>query len=467
MPSGYCGRCFWVKTLSLTAEQKAARGALLLGRGWFETGRDERALPHLQQAMELWPEHPQAYRYVAYIQLRAEAFPAALAAMREASARHPGDALLQWEVQQLQALAREQSESGLRSNPLGKLRFRQRYERTHHRSGWRYAVNALYPLHNDKGVRFEDFLEDPFAWQHRHCGIRSGAQILQAILSQDHSAPLNAEETGILPIAEPWAGILHNPPNMPANFHPAETPQVILGKAVWRESLDACVGLFTLSEYCADWLREATGKPVAALVHPTEIPDTLFDFEAFLANDNKKIVQVGWWLRRLSAIYDLPVATDNALGFGKLRLVPEFIPQADQYLKNMIAGETRGRAAGAPVAQDNTAECHHLPNAQYDELLSRNIVFIQLYDASANNTVIECLARGTPVLVNPLPAVREYLGEDYPLYYDTLQQAADMALDVPRLAAAQQHLLDNPIRQRLGGDTFRQQVIASDVYGLL
>ncbi len=387
--------------------------------------------------------------------------------MRAASARNSGDPLLQWELQQLQALAREIPDHGLASHPEGRLRFRQRYDRTHHRSGWRYAVNALYPLHNDNGVRFEDFLEDPFAWQHRHCGIRSGADILQAILTQDHNAPLNTQETGILPIREPWAGILHNPPHMPAGFHPLETPQVIMGKAVWRESLESCVGLFALSEYCAQWLREATGKPVSALIHPTEIPDTLFDFDAFLDNGSKKIVQVGWWLRRLSAIYALPVAADNALGFGKLRLVPQFIPQADQYLKNMIASETSEQAAGTQAARDNTGECHHLQNTEYDLLLSRNIVFIQLYDASANNTVIECIARGTPVLVNPLPAVREYLGQDYPLYYDTLQQAADKVLDVQRLRAAHQHLLDNPRRQLLGGDAFRQQMVGSEVYGLL
>ena len=457
--------------MSLTAEHKAARGALLLGRGWFETGRDERAVPHLEKAVALWPEHPQAYRYLAYIQLRAEVFPAALALMREALARQPGDALLHWEVAQLQALARETPDVGLPSNPLGKLRFRQRYDRAHHRSGWRYAVNALYPLHHTNGVRFEDFIEDPFAWQHRHCGIRSGASILQALLSQDHTAPLNTEEMGILPIREPWAGVLHNPPRMPAGFHPQETPQAIMGKAVWRESLDSCVGLFTLSNDCADWLRAATGKPVSALVHPTEIPDTLFDVEAFLGNPEKKIVQVGWWLRRLSAIYALPLAADNALGYGKLRLVPEFIPYADQYLKNRLAMERQeqsvGAASGGDNTSDNTSECPHLVNADYDVLLSRNIVFIQLYDASANNTVIECLARGTPVLVNPLPAVREYLGDDYPLYYDSLQQAADKALDLGRLRAAHQHLLDNPVRQFLGGDSFRQQMIDSEVYGLL
>jgi tetratricopeptide (TPR) repeat protein len=453
--------------MSFTAEQKAARGALLLGRGWFEQGRDERALPHLQKAASLWPDNAQAYRYLAYIQIRAQAYPDALALLLQASARNPGDALLQWEVEQCQALAGELPGPALPSNADGKLRFRQRYEREHHRSGWRYAVQSLYPLHNDNGVRFEDFLEDPFAWQHRHGGIRSGAQILQAILSQDHDAPINAQEKGILPIAEPWIGVLHNPPNMPSGFHPQETPQVILAKDVWRDSMQHCLGLFTLSQYSARWLREATGKPVSALLHPTEIPGTLFDFAAFLDNPDKQVVQVGWWLRRLSAIYELPLPPGNALGYSKLRLVPQFIPHADQYLKNIIALDTRVRpvAAGAPC--DNTRECQHLGAAQYDELLSRNIVFIQLYDASANNTVIECIARGTPVLVNPLPAVIEYLGEDYPLYYDSLDEAARKALDVQRLRAAHQHLLENPVRKRLGGDAFRQQVRDSEVYGLL
>ncbi len=61
--------------MSLTAEQKEARGALLLGRGWFEKGRDDRALPHLQKAIALWPEHPQAYRYLAYIQTQGRGIP--------------------------------------------------------------------------------------------------------------------------------------------------------------------------------------------------------------------------------------------------------------------------------------------------------------------------------------------------------------------------------------------------------
>jgi hypothetical protein len=39
-------------------------------------------------------------------------------------------------------------------------------------------------------------------------------------------------------------------------------------------------------------------------------------------------------------------------------------------------------------------------------------------DASAINTLIECIVRNTPILINKIPSVVELLGNDYPLYYE-------------------------------------------------
>jgi polysaccharide pyruvyl transferase WcaK-like protein len=58
-----------------------------------------------------------------------------------------------------------------------------------------------------------------------------------------------------------------------------------------------------------------------------------------------------------------------------------------------------------------------ISNEEYDEILTKNVVFLNLIDASAVNTVIECVIRNTPIIINKLPAVVEVLGEDYPLYY--------------------------------------------------
>lgn len=57
-----------------------------------------------------------------------------------------------------------------------------------------------------------------------------------------------------------------------------------------------------------------------------------------------------------------------------------------------------------------------LENDDYDKLLTENIIYINVVDASAVNTVIECMARCTPIIVNKCPPVVELLGEDYPLY---------------------------------------------------
>ena len=63
---------------------------------------------------------------------------------------------------------------------------------------------------------------------------------------------------------------------------------------------------------------------------------------------------------------------------------------------------------------------------EYDKLLENNIVFIDLYNSSANNTILECIIRNTPIIVNKLEAVVEYLGEDYPMYFNDLSEIPEL-----------------------------------------
>lgn len=69
-----------------------------------------------------------------------------------------------------------------------------------------------------------------------------------------------------------------------------------------------------------------------------------------------------------------------------------------------------------------------LNNMEYDILLSQAVVFLHLSDASAVNTIIECVMRNTPIIINKLPAVVEYLGDGYPLYYDNFTQIEKFTL---------------------------------------
>jgi len=81
-----------------------------------------------------------------------------------------------------------------------------------------------------------------------------------------------------------------------------------------------------------------------------------------------------------------------------------------------------------------------LGNDDYDGLLSENIVFLNLIDASAVNTVIECIVRCTPLLVNRLAAVEEMLGPDYPFYYETLTEASLKMNDVTLICKTNKYL---------------------------
>lgn len=72
---------------------------------------------------------------------------------------------------------------------------------------------------------------------------------------------------------------------------------------------------------------------------------------------------------------------------------------------------------------------NHIDNKSYDNLLKSNIVFLNLVDASACNTLIECIARNTPIVINKIPSVVELLGEKYPLYYQNLNEIKSLIND--------------------------------------
>lgn len=313
-----------------------------------------------------------------------------------------------------------------------------------HRCGWNYAIHALQPLHDPSGLLFDGFLESTFFWQ-----------------------PQAAKHNKI-PYRQPWVGFLHYPPNMPKWFLYHQSPQSLFNKPEWKESLPHCIGLFCLSDYQAQWLRQQTKKPVSALIHPTEIPSEQFNFDKFVANPRKRIVQLGWWLRKLNAIYQLPVAKNNPLGYEKIKLKPVSNAEAMSQIDSLAEKERKAESLSFNSKYtDNTQEISRLSNQNYDKLLCENVAFVMLHDTSANNAVIECIARATPLLINPLPAVVEYLGKDYPMYARTLSEAADKAMDLERIKAAHQYLKECETRSKMSATYFSQSFQASEVYQLI
>ncbi len=105
----------------------------------------------------------------------------------------------------------------------------------------------------------------------------------------------------------------------------------------------------------------------------------------------------------------------------------------------------------------------YLNNEEYDKVLSESICFMDLITSSANNAIIECMARNTPVLVNPLPAVVEYLGEGYPFYYTSLEDAAKKAQDIELIEKTSLYL-NKMNKKNISHEYFVESFLSSNIY---
>ena len=322
-----------------------------------------------------------------------------------------------------------------KSNSNAKINLGTQITFNSHRSGWAYCIEALAPLHNDKGILFDGFIENNFSWEGGEGKVYD----------------------------EPWVGFVHNPPNQPKWWDYQNSIESILGRDKFKESLKNCLGLFSLSEYLSEYLRKKLNVPVSTLIHPTEIPDNIFDPQKFKQNSDKKVIQIGYWLRKINSIYSLPLDSKK---YTKVRLVPT--GKMDKYF-NLLEKlrETEAKEYNIqhdPIFFSNTKLQGFLENDEYDEWLTKNITFVDLYDSSANNAVIESIARGTPLLVNPLPAVVEYLGKDYPFYFNNLEEAAKKAENFELVEETHHYLLNCEARKKFSQEAFRKDLEESKVY---
>jgi hypothetical protein len=304
-----------------------------------------------------------------------------------------------------------------------------------HRSGWNYVLNNMTALNTGSGVYCDGFIESNFSWRKTEC-------ILQKTIPYNKS----------------WIGFIHNPPNIPPWFIDNNAfSNIILQDPYFLDSLRKCKGLYTLSEYHAKVIRQYIPfVPVESLYHPTEIPELQFDFDRFVKNPEKKLITIGWWLRKLNALY-----TVRPEGYQKVRLLPNNKCKDTIFRLEKIESLVNNQHI-TDEQRNSVRILDFLPNDEYDKILSENLVYLDLYDSSANNCIIECMARATPIFINRLPAVVEYLGEGYPLYIDSQYDLEAKIKDLELIRRA--HLYLKTIRYKVEIGHFLESMTSSKIY---
>lgn len=298
----------------------------------------------------------------------------------------------------------------------------------YHRSGWNYALKA-FDFSKSGCVLLDNYVDRTFTWAH------------DTLIA-----------SGDIPYRVSWVGFIHHTftvKNCDNNLIE------VFKNVTFLESLKTCRHLFALSKHLAIQIREAlvvagfSEIGVTDLVHPTETPDNLFTIGHFQNNPHKKVVQIGAWLRNPFAIYDLPLYHSDELQKAVLKGkdMNLYFPPAE-YMTRFESQELGDNTQYAPCRGScrthsgnvfvsgliesiqgkivSVQVIDKLSNEEYDTMLSENIVFIELIDCSAVNTVIECIVRNTPLFVNRLPALEEVLGRDYPGFYTDYLHAAKL-----------------------------------------
>jgi hypothetical protein len=292
--------------------------------------------------------------------------------------------------------------------PPPKLRIDRTFTWPHHREGWG-RIEALVREHLvcADGVRFVSAVEDQLV----HIG----------------------------PIDEPWVGVVHQVPRHDLPGFP-DVERLLKMKA-WRISEPHCLGLWTLTDYVRRFLlQRGVRVPVGVLPYASSRDVPSFDWARFATRDRPRLLHVGEFLRDYQAFFDLEVP-----GWQKQMLQPPDWPVR----------------SGSVNANDSVEIIPPVVNDEYDQLLTESVVFLQLRDAPANTTIVECLARATPVCVNRVGGVEEYLGASYPLYHDG--DAARVLHGLGCVRDAHAYLLER--RERVATDAeFLDKARASAVY---
>jgi hypothetical protein len=142
-----------------------------------------------------------------------------------------------------------------------------------------------------------------------------------------------------------------------------------------------------------------------SIYHPIDINENDKCFKMSLFCKNKQIIHIGWWLRNFDTFIQFKQPKD----YHKTILVKKDFQE--EWNKMSYFYE-----------YDDINVIKELSNTDYEKIFTNSCVFIHLEDACATNTVIECMKFNTPIIINKLQSVVEYLGEDYPLYFQTEEE---------------------------------------------
>jgi hypothetical protein len=336
----------------------------------------------------------------------------------------------------------------------------QRFSFDIHRHGWNYTINILQSLSSDYGILLDSFLDSSY---------RS------------------------LPYLKPWYGIIHHPKHIPLEYSDANLDR-LMNSEFFKLSMPFCKGLITLSKYMKEQVKSYNNKiPLFSLLHPMHLSNKVWDYSKW--NLNRKVYSIGTWLRNVFSIYrlnygskyvvehphlippktiyvyslkDVPnviiKSSEFTLGSGSSTCKNVWLYFANQYFNNLgyqlteeYHDKPRLFIMELVVQQliKSVTIIKKMSPEDYDVMLTNSILLLDLFEVSASNALVECIMSCTPVYVKKHPAIVEYIGNEYPLFFENVDEIDVKDKD---LINAHKYLLKLD-KYKFTSDAFRDEML--------
>jgi len=216
-----------------------------------------------------------------------------------------------------------------------------------------------------------------------------------------------------------------------------------------------CKGLFFLSETeCAKFNSyfKSIGLNIKCnpLLHPIYNFENSFCIKSFLQSNPKRILQSGKYCRKVFSIFNLSVPND----FQK-----EISPW-DSTQKNRLKSQFSDLSTS-----DLSSVKKHKDLSLYDyvSFYSDSLIYLDLYDVVACTALLDCISTNCPIVLNRHPANIEYLGEDYPLFFDDSAEVCDLISDTSNIEAAHIYI-KNMDKSKFSLNYFKRSFLNSEIY---
>jgi hypothetical protein len=241
-------------------------------------------------------------------------------------------------------------------------------------------------------------------------------------------------------LSEPWVGVVRLPLGkiLPSYLSTSEgnssdiTLEAVLDSDAFLQSAPACIAVFAFSRALATavlgTLNEMGIKNVAvcnvhhpvAMVEPSLVFDPVADLKVALSK-TASIVLLNQQYTRVASLHKLQTRRQ------KIWLhYPTDVNSSDVELL-LRQSITELQIDLMPV--DKHVQLRVATEDEFNLLLRRNIVIVDTWTTAALPCTLEALTFQTPFLIRKMPGTIEYMGEDYPLFFASLQSVQNLLDD--------------------------------------